>query len=168
MERINSAGSSQLKRELKSKRKKSGKTGRSGGVSAGKSAGKNENSRIDFEALFSLEDRDLDTDLLEDLIDEIHEFGEVLKEVPTLENIKKYRQSVSNFMKYIVKNTLDTDTAVSAGLNPLKKQKRYIIIKVIDDNLEQLAAGILQNQLDQLKILEKIDEINGLIVDLLK
>ncbi len=162
MERINSAGSSPLKRDLKSKRKKTGKSAGGKGVSAGKSAG------VDFEALFSLEDRDLDTELLEDLIDEIHETGEDLKEVPTLENIKRYRQSVSNFMKYIVKNTLDTDTAVSGGLNPLKKRKRYIIIKVIDDNLEHLAAGILQNQLDQLKILEKIDEINGLIVDLLK
>lgn len=165
MERINSAGGSRLKRELKSKKSKSRKAKDAGKVSGGKKSTEN---RVKFDALFSLEDRDVDNEVLEELLDEIHESGEALKEVPTLENIKRYRQSVSDFMKYIVKNTLDTDTAVSSSFNPLKKQKRYIIIRVIDDNLEQLAAGILQNQMDQLKILEKIDEINGLIVNLLK
>jgi len=164
MERINSAGSSRLKRELKSKRKKPGKAGHSRAASTSKTG----NGTVAFDALFPLEDREIDKDLLEDLLDEIHEAGEILKEIPTLENIKKYRQSVSDFMKYIVKNTLETETAVSSSINPLKKQKRYIIIKVINDNLEHLASGILQNQLDQLKILEKIDEINGLIVNLLK
>lgn len=164
MERINPTGGSRLKRELKSKRKKAGKAGHSRGTYSSKKG----NSKVAFDALFPLEDREIDKDLLEDLLDEIHEAGEVLNESPTLENIKNYRQSVSDFMKYVVKNTLDTETAVGSSFNPLKKQKRYIIIKVINDNLENLAAGILQNQLDQLKILEKIDEINGLIVNLLK
>ncbi len=164
MERINPTGGSRLKRELKSKRKKAGKAGRSRSTTSSKTG----NSKVAFDALFPLENREIDNDLLEDLLDEIHEAGEVLKESPTLENIKNYRQSVSDFMKYVVKNTLDTETAVSSSFNPLKKQKRYIIIKVINDNLEHLAAGILQNQMDQLKILEKIDEINGLIVNLLK
>ncbi len=164
MERINSAGSSRLKSNLKSKKGRLEKKKASGTVSSGETG----KDIREFTEIFSLENVDIDNEHLEDLLDEIHQSGDALKELPTLDRIKKYRQSVSNFMKYVVKNTLDTDTAVSSSFNPLKKQKRYIIIKIVDENLDQLAAGILQNQLDQLQILEKIDEINGLIVDLLK
>ncbi|MCK5198436.1 MAG: DUF327 family protein, partial [Spirochaetales bacterium] len=61
-----------------------------------------------------------------------------------------------------------TETTAGANFNPLKKQKRYTIIRVVDEKLERLAAGVLQNQSDKLYILEKIEEINGLIVNLLK
>lgn len=164
MERIESTGRSPLKRDRKSDKDKIRRKGVTGSVHSGHGR----KQSINFNELFPLENTDIENEQLEDLLDEIHESGEELKELPTLENIKKYRQAVSNFMKYIVKNTLDTDTAVSGRFNPLKKQKRYTIIRVVNENLEQLAAGVLQNQLDQLKILEKIDEINGLLVNLLK
>ncbi|MDA3939114.1 MAG: YaaR family protein [Spirochaetia bacterium] len=105
---------------------------------------------------------------LEDLLDSIHEAGDALKDIPTLHNVKNYKGAVSKFLKYIVKNSLETKTDAGANLNPLKKQKKYTIIRVIDENLERLAAGVLQNQSDKLYILEKIEEINGLIVNLLK
>lgn len=105
---------------------------------------------------------------LEDLLDDIHEAGENLKEVPTLQNVKLYKGSVSKFLKFIVKNSLETETTAGSNFNPLKKQKKYTIIRVVDEKLERLAAGVLQNQSDKLSILEKIEEINGLIVNLLK
>ncbi len=162
MERITSADRTPLKRKRDKHRLK--KKGFSGSVLPENV----EKQSIRFNELFTLEDEDISNEQLEDLLDEIHETGDVLKEQPTLENIKQYRQSVSNFMKFVVKNSLETDTAVSRRINPLKKQKRYTIIRVINRNLEQLASGVLQNQLTQLKILEKIDEINGLLVNLLK
>ncbi len=105
---------------------------------------------------------------LEDLLDDIHEAGENLKEVPTLQNVKLYKSSVSRFLKFVVKNSLETETTAGSNFNPLKKQKKYTIIRVVDEKLERLAAGVLQNQSDKLSILEKIEEINGLIVNLLK
>ncbi|MCK5673805.1 MAG: DUF327 family protein [Spirochaetales bacterium] len=105
---------------------------------------------------------------LEDLLDDIHEAGENLKEVPTFQNVKFYKGAVSKFLKFIVKNSLETETTAGSNFNPLKKQKKYTIIRVVDEKLERLAAGVLQNQSDKLLILEKIEEINGLIVNLLK
>ncbi len=105
---------------------------------------------------------------LEDLLDGIHEAGDALKDLPTLENVKLYKKSVSKFLNFIVKNTLETVTTAGSNFNPLKKQKKYTIIRVIDEKLEQLAAGVLQNQSDKLYILERIEEINGLIVNLVK
>jgi len=105
---------------------------------------------------------------LEDLLDEVHEAGDALKDLPTLQNVKIYKKSVSKFMKFVVKNSLETETTAGSNFNPLKKQKKYTIIRVVDENLEQLAAGVLQNQSDKLYILEKIEEINGLIINLIK
>ncbi len=121
--------------------------------------------RQEISSLDSVDYADLD---LEELMDEIHEAGELLKEVPTLGNVKVYKSAVSRFLKFVVKNSLETETTAGANFNPLKKQKRYTIIRVVDEKLERLAAGVLQNQSDKLYILEKIEEINGLIVNLLK
>ena len=121
--------------------------------------------RNEIAGLDSIDYANLD---LEELMDDIHEAGEALKEVPTLENVKGYKGAVSRFLKFIVKNSLETETTAGANFNPLKKQKRYTIIRVVDEKLERLAAGVLQNQSDKLYILEKIEEINGLIVNLLK
>jgi len=105
---------------------------------------------------------------LEDLLDEVHEAGDALKGLPTLQNVKIYKKSVSKFLKFVVKNSLETETTAGSNLNPLKKQKKYTTIRIVDEKLEQLAAGVLQNQSDKLYILEKIEEINGLIVNLIK
>jgi len=164
MEKISTWNRSSLKREKKSRKSGNHKTNSVGTLSSKRI----EKHSIQFDELFTLDTVEAAQDPLEYILDEIHEAGEKLKEQPTLDNIKKYRQAVSDFMNFIVKNTLDTDTVVSKSINPLKKQKRYTIIRVINEKLERLASGVLQNQLDQLRILEKIEEINGLIVNLLK
>jgi len=46
------------------------------------------------------------------------------------------------------------------------QQKKYVIIRVIDEKLEDLAAHVLKSQGEQLDILDRIDEINGLLIDL--
>jgi len=104
---------------------------------------------------------------LEDMLDEIHECGEKLKDSPSLALVMEYKQAVRNFMHHVVDHSLTVETKEGARFNPLKKQKRFTIIKIIDDKLERLAAGILQNQRDQLELLKSIDEINGLLVDLI-
>ena len=137
---------------------------------------KSDVKKLNFSSLFeldrsesvSLDNIDYSNLHLEDLLDNIHEAGEALKELPTLQNVKNYKTSVSKFLKFVVKNSLEAETSAGSNFNPLKKQKKYTIIRIVDEKLERLAAGVLQNQSDKLNILEKIEEINGLIVNLLK
>jgi uncharacterized protein YaaR (DUF327 family) len=49
-----------------------------------------------------------------------------------------------------------------------KKRKVYHLIQVVDQKLETLASGILSGQLRQLEILARLDEITGLLVDLMQ
>ena len=54
----------------------------------------------------------------------------------------------------------------TSGRNILKRNV-YFRVSVIDESLEKLAAEILRNQRDNLEILRRVDEINGMLVDLL-
>ena len=41
-----------------------------------------------------------------------------------------------------------------------------MVINIVNKKLERLAAEIVQGQIPQLKLVEKIDNINGLLVNL--
>jgi hypothetical protein len=101
---------------------------------------------------------------IEELLDGVFSSGEQLKKSPTLEAIKEYRQKVKAFVQYAVEHGIAVVETVS-GANVLKR-KRFTLVKVIDEKLEALAASVLGAQKEQLAILAQIDEINGMLVDL--
>ncbi|MCK4540681.1 MAG: YaaR family protein [Spirochaetales bacterium] len=103
---------------------------------------------------------------LEELLDEVHEAGERLKENPTLEFIRDYRKAVKGFLQAVVALSIEVEEHIS-GVNILKR-KRLTLIKIVDEKLERLAVGVLQNQKEQLDILSRLDEIYGLLVDLMR
>jgi uncharacterized protein YaaR (DUF327 family) len=102
---------------------------------------------------------------LEELLDEVFSAGGELKSTPTLENIRVYRERVRAFLRHVVDHMLEVEESTSGG-NVLRR-KRYTLIKVIDGKLESLAASVLSAQREQLGILAQVDEINGLLVDLI-
>jgi uncharacterized protein YaaR (DUF327 family) len=103
---------------------------------------------------------------IKDLLDDVHSSGERLKNRPFPEEIKQYKRAVRNFLHYIVENGYIIEEQTS-GVNPLRR-KKFTLVQVIDKKLDQLAAGILAGQCDQLEILAKVDEIKGILVDLLR
>jgi uncharacterized protein len=104
---------------------------------------------------------------LEVLLDDVHSYGERLKERPTMERIREYREAVASFLQYIVHFTFEAETIEGSRFNPMKKQKRYTLVRLVNEKLEKLATGVLANQISQLDILRRVEEINGLLVDLL-
>jgi uncharacterized protein YaaR (DUF327 family) len=71
---------------------------------------------------------------------------------------------VKAFVKYVLRNAVAVEETTS-GVN-IMKRKRFTLVKVIDEKLEALAASILAAQKEQMSILAQIDQINGLLVDL--
>jgi hypothetical protein len=106
------------------------------------------------------------SEALQYLLDEVHTAGEALKEKPFQEQILHYKAAVRNFIKYVVDNSYTVEEKIS-GTNILKR-KKFTIIQVIDKKLDQLAAGILAGQTSQIQILAKLDEIKGLLINLLQ
>jgi uncharacterized protein YaaR (DUF327 family) len=100
---------------------------------------------------------------LELLLDDVHQCGTALKNRPFPDEITRYKKSVRAFMRYVVDNTFDVETHV----NRLKQSKRVQIV-IIDAKLERMAAEVLNGQLHALTLLGRVDEIKGMLVDLLK
>jgi uncharacterized protein YaaR (DUF327 family) len=107
------------------------------------------------------------------LLDSVHNAGEALSRRPFPEEIKAYKQAVRNFVHYVVENTFDTEEQTSGILKRnkhtlIQERKKFTLVQVIDKKLEELASAILRGQSDQLAILERTDEIRGLLVDLME
>jgi uncharacterized protein YaaR (DUF327 family) len=101
---------------------------------------------------------------IEELLDGVFSSGESLKKLPTMENVKEYRRRAKAFVKYVVSRMLAVkETLSGAGI---LKRKRFTLVQVIDKQLEALAINVLSAQRDQIAILAQVDEINGLLVDL--
>jgi uncharacterized protein len=101
---------------------------------------------------------------LEGLLDEVHQAGDALKENPSVDLVQAYKKAVRDFVHYVVERSFALEQKTSG--RSILKRNAYFRISVIDDSLEKLAAEILRNQRDNLEILRRVDEINGMLVDL--
>lgn len=101
---------------------------------------------------------------LEKMLDDIHAIGEKVRENSSYETVSQYRTAVRAFIKHVVSQALTVEERHSSP--NILRQKKFTIIKVIDRKLERLATGVLSNQQEALEILGRIDEINGLLIDL--
>jgi uncharacterized protein YaaR (DUF327 family) len=114
------------------------------------------------------------------LMDEVRSAGDVLQSRPFPEEILRYKQAVRNFINYVVQNsyTLEHEKGIpkflmsgfsgKRGTPDAMSQKRYTKIQVIDKKLEDLAAMILSSQARQLELTSRLEEICGLLIDLLQ
>jgi uncharacterized protein YaaR (DUF327 family) len=117
------------------------------------------------EYAFDLESRPDGRKALEAILDEVHERGERLVQSPTIAHIKEYRKAVQGFLDFVVRHLLTVEEKTS-GSN-VKKRKRFTQVRMIDQRLEQLVTAVLQNQGKQLDMLERVNEIQGLLVNLI-
>jgi len=116
--------------------------------------------------IYDLKENNIEIKEINDFLSEIIEFGDDLKALPNIENIKRYKQAIKYFLKYVIRHMLGTEEKVS-GKNILKR-KKYKLIKIIDRKLECLTLDFIKSQREEIDILSRVDEINGLLVDILK
>jgi uncharacterized protein YaaR (DUF327 family) len=103
---------------------------------------------------------------VEALLDRVHESGDRLKDNPGVDLVQAYKKAVRDFVHHVVEKSFAVEEQSSGG--SILKRKKFYRIAVIDESLERLAAEILRNQRDKLEILRRVDEINGMLVDLLQ
>lgn len=101
---------------------------------------------------------------LEELLDEIYELGEAVKKEPGQETVLSYKRAVRRLVRIAVNRGLDVEEQLSSP--NILRQKRFTLVKVIDQRLDRLVSEVLVSQRDAIDVLARIDEINGLLVDL--
>ncbi len=102
---------------------------------------------------------------LNGLINQIGTTGKKLTEHMDLNDFKKYRSLIGEFMNEIVTNSHEFSR--ENFLDSRGRHRVYGIVKKVDDDLDDLAQELLKEESDRMKILEKTDDIQGLLLDLM-
>ena len=102
---------------------------------------------------------------LEEVLDAVHELGEKVKKEPRRTSVLAYKRAVKRLVSIAIERGLAVEEQTSSP--NILKQKRFTLIKIIDEKLDRLVSGVLINQRETLDVLGRIDEINGLLVDLI-
>ncbi|MDC7222604.1 MAG: DUF327 family protein [Spirochaetales bacterium] len=154
--------------QLKGEKKETGKSARSGSSRFSSLVGKTEAGQ-EVEMIQSSELTPLeDTKVLEDLIDRLFESGENLKRNPIEENLDEYKKNVRVLVNFVSHKSY-TVTREKGIMNPRTfKQKEFVNIDLVDKKLDSLAVYILSRQKNQMEILRRVDEINGLGINVVR
>ena len=102
---------------------------------------------------------------LKALMDDIIICGSNLAEHMDLRDMKKYRSLISDFINEVVANSHKFSR--ENFLDKRGHHRVYGIVKLVNKNLDELAQELLKSEKDHLLVLERVDEIRGLLLDLL-
>jgi len=120
-----------------------------------------ENSSVEIEDLSDEEYNESNITKLANLIDR---FGEKLSSNPTIENFNSYKKAIKLLLQLLKKNFETRETLSKMSLS---KQKLYKTVEIIDQNLFELGNMILCQEKNRLSYLKLIQNIKGLIIDLI-
>ncbi|WP_078597032.1 YaaR family protein [Evansella clarkii] len=101
---------------------------------------------------------------LNNLMVKIDEQGKTLAESRTVEELRKYKQLVKEFMEDAVKLGLSLEER--KGFNRRGRTKVYKIVREVDSKLLDLTNAVLNKEQKGLTILQLTGEIKGLLINI--
>ena len=110
-----------------------------------------------------IEEAELQT-RLNGLMEEITMQGEKLGKRRDVKDMKHYRGLIKDFMNEIVSRSHNFSR--ENFLDRRGRHRVYGIIRLVDKKLDELAQELMKDEQDHIAILEKIGEIQGLLLDI--
>lgn len=101
---------------------------------------------------------------LNNLINNISVQGELIARHMDIRDMKKYRGLIREFMNEIVNRSHKFSR--ENFLDRKGRHRVYGIIRLVDENLSELAEELLKDEKDHIHILNVIGEIEGLLLDI--
>lgn len=101
---------------------------------------------------------------VEELMKDITVQGNRLAEHMDIRDLKRYRGLVREFLEEVVYRSHKFSR--ENFLDRRGRHRVYGIIKLIDENLDKLASELVEDEKDHLSILNRIGEIQGLLLDI--
>lgn len=99
------------------------------------------------------------------MMEDITQQGKKLSKHMDIRDMKRYRGLIKDFMNEVV-NRSHKFTRENF-LDRRGRHRVYGMIKLIDQTLDELAGELIKDEKDNLLILSKIDEIRGMLLDIL-
>ncbi len=101
---------------------------------------------------------------LSGLMSDIVISGERIKKHMDIRDMRKYRDLIKTFLNEIVNRSHGFSR--ENFLDRRGRHRVYGIIRLIDQNLDELAQQLIAEEKDSLAILNSVDEIRGLLMDI--
>ena len=98
------------------------------------------------------------------MMEEITMQGKKVGKRMDIREMKKYRMLIKDFMNEIV--THSHEFSRENYLDRRGRHRVYGIIRRVDDLLDELAQELVKDEQDNIAILNRIDEIRGLLLDI--
>ncbi|MCR4691708.1 MAG: YaaR family protein [Lachnospiraceae bacterium] len=98
------------------------------------------------------------------MMEEISEQGKRISKKMDIKDMRKYRTLIKSFLNEVV--TRSHKFSRENFLDRRGRHRVYGIIKQVDDTLDELAKELCKDEKDHLAILQRIGEIEGLILDI--
>lgn len=102
---------------------------------------------------------------LHGLIGSISEMGKKITRHMDINDLKEYRKMITDFINEVVTNSHEFSR--ENFLDRRGRHRVYGIVRMINKDLDELAQELLKVEKDHLAILEKVNEIQGLLLDIL-
>ncbi len=120
--------------------------------------------KFKFTLVSHIEEQELQT-RLNTLMEEITMQGDKLAKKRDIRDMKKYRGLIKDFMNEIINRSHSFSR--ENFLDRKGRHRVYGIVRLVDENLDELAQELMNDEQDHLAILAKIGEIRGLLLDIL-
>lgn len=102
---------------------------------------------------------------LEKLVDDITKQGEKLGKKVDIRDLRIYKMLISEFLETAIgKSRKFTKQSL---LDRRGRHKVYSIIKKINEEIDLLTQDVMQNEAGNIDILKRVDDIRGLILDMI-
>lgn len=103
-------------------------------------------------------------DKLDVLLEKIQAQGKILAKNRSLKELKKYKALVKSFMQEAIDSSLELRQ--NSGWNQWGKHRLLTIVEKVDERVDELTRLMLEGEEKTMAILDKLDEIRGLLLDL--
>lgn len=112
----------------------------------------------------NIEEKDLQAKI-SSMMNEITEFGKKITKKSDIRDMKHYRGLIKGFLNEIVYRSHNFSR--ENFLDRKGRHRVYGIVRLIDKNLDELAQELLKDEKDNLRILNLVGEIEGMLLDIL-
>ncbi|MEH7335174.1 YaaR family protein [Neobacillus drentensis] len=99
------------------------------------------------------------------LLEDIHKQGERLVRSRTLKDLHQYKRMIKSFLQDVVKFGLSLEETTSFP-SMSSRERKLKVIKEVDTKLLQLSQEMIEQEDQNIRLLDSIGEIKGLLIDL--
>lgn len=118
-------------------------------------------TKTDFSQSFDSMNKSKTKQELDDYMKEIKKSGERLIRTQNYSDISMYKKAIKGYLKSVV------DYAYSINKNTSFWEGNYFTtVKTVNEKLEQMTRELIYEQKENLDIASKVEEINGLLLDI--